>query len=161
MLNLVFFGTEDDAMPSDLPFPVINRGRIYDPNKVAQMLSDGAVLLDSSHFQGFGRPGLEAMACGTPPVLTNEGGVNEYAIDDENCLMVNPRDHEAMGDRMLRLLNDPALSARLRKGGLETAQGYCHMDEARIHMEMYEKWLVRKYGIDNLKSADRNSLSAH
>ena len=146
-VEFVFFGTEDEGMPSDLPFPIINRGRIYDPNKVAQMLSDAAILLDSSHFQGFGRPGLEAMACGTPPVLTNEGGVNEYATDDENCLMVSPRDHGAMADRMLRLLNDPALSARLRAGGLATAQEYCHMDEARIHLDMYEQWLERKYGL--------------
>jgi len=148
-VEFVFFGTENKDMPDDLPIPYTNLERIYDPNKVAQMLSDAALLLDSSHFQGFGRPGLEAMACGTPPVLTNEGGVNEYAVDNENALMVSPRDHQGMADRMLMLLNDPELAARLRAGGLKTAQDYCHMDEARIHMEMYESWIARKYGLSS------------
>lgn len=148
-VEFVLFGTENKDMPDDLPIPYTNRERIYDPNKVAQMLSDATLLLDSSHFQGFGRPGLEAMACGTPPVLTNEGGVNEYAIDNENALMVSPRDYQGMADRMLMLLNDPELAARLRIGGLKTAQGYCHIDEARIHMEMYESWIARKYGLSS------------
>ncbi len=158
-VEFVFFGTENKDMPDDLPIPFTNLERIYDPNKVAQMLSDATLLLDSSHFQGFGRPGLEAMACGTPPVLTNEGGVNEYAVDNQNALMVSPRDHQAMADRMLMLLNDSTLAARLREGGLKTAQDYCHMDEARIHMEMYESWIARKYGLSSdTPNADASSI---
>ncbi len=86
------------------------------------------------------------MACGTACVLTSEGGVNEYARDDENCLMVRPRDNEAMAKSILALLHDDALRARLCRAGLDTAKQYCHRDEARLHLQLYTQWLQDKYG---------------
>jgi glycosyltransferase involved in cell wall biosynthesis len=55
---------------------------------------------------------LEAMACGLPIVATDVGGVREYA--DEDCaLLCPPGDAEALGDSILRLLNDGRLAMRL------------------------------------------------
>ncbi len=145
-VEFAFFGTPDDLMPKDLPFPLVNAGRIEDQGKVAELIASCDVLVDSSLFQGFGRPGLEAMACGTACVLTSEGGVNEYARDDENCLLVRPRDNEAMAKEVMRLLDDDPLRARLRRAGLATAERYCHRDEARLHLQHYRRWLRQKYG---------------
>lgn len=143
-VEFVFFGTDADRMPKDLGFPFENAGRIEDQNKVAQLIGSCDVLIDSSLFQGFGRPGLEAMASGTACVLTCEGGVNEYARDSQNCLMVRPRDNDGMAQRILHLLSDHSERNRLRRGGLETAQEYCHVDEARLHMEKYAGWIDQR-----------------
>ena len=77
-VELVFYGAEPSEMP-ELPFEYTNMGTIYNQGRVAALLSSADVLVDASLWQGFGRPGLEAMACGTVPVLTNVGGLNEYA----------------------------------------------------------------------------------
>lgn len=142
--QFVFFGTEDERMPKDLGFPFENAGRMEDQNKVAELIGSCDVLIDSSLFQGFGRPGLEAMACGTACVLTSEGGVNEYARDGENCLMVRPRDNAGMAQRVLHLLGDHGERTRMRRGGLVTAKEYCHVDEARVHLEKYAEWRDRR-----------------
>ncbi|HPF40569.1 MAG TPA: asparagine synthase (glutamine-hydrolyzing) [Phycisphaerae bacterium] len=142
--QFVFFGSGENELPKDLGFPYENAGRFEDQNKVAQLIGGCDILVDSSLFQGFGRPGLEAMACGTACVLTSEGGVNEYARDGENCLMVRPRDNEGMAQRILHLLSDHADRNRLRRGGLETAKSFCHVDEARQHLERYTEWMERR-----------------
>ena len=46
------------------------------------------VFIDASAYQAFGRSGLEAMACGAVPVLPALGGVHEYALDDENAMVL-------------------------------------------------------------------------
>lgn len=72
-----------------------------------------------SWFEGFCQPGLEALACGTPLVTTDNGGCLEYAHHEETALVVPPRDAEAMADAIARLRADPALAERLRGNGLD------------------------------------------
>jgi glycosyltransferase involved in cell wall biosynthesis len=68
---------------------------------------------------------LEAMAVGTPVVATGTGGSGEYLRDGENALVVG---HEAGPEEFAaavrRLATEPALRARLRERGLETAAGF-------------------------------------
>jgi len=139
-VELVFFGLDSASMPP-VPFPYTNAGRITDPNRVAELLSDCDVLMDLSIWQGFGRPGLEAIACGAVPILTNVGGIVEYARHGENCMLVDPRDSAAAADAALTVLGDAALLARLREGGRTTASRFGHEAEARAHLACYRKWL--------------------
>jgi glycosyltransferase involved in cell wall biosynthesis len=91
---------------------------------VAALLGSAAVLLDASTWQGFGRPGLEAMACGVPAVLTPHGGITEYAEDGVNCLTPDPTDPAAVADAVEAVLGDGALATRLMGAGLETAERF-------------------------------------
>jgi len=77
------------------------------------------VFVVGSWYEGFCQPGLEALACGTPLVTTDNGGCLEYAIDGETALVVPPRDVEAMADAIDRLLSDRVLARRLSANGLE------------------------------------------
>lgn len=142
--ELVFFGARPDELPTGLGFPYVNVGLLEDQNAVAELISSCDVLVDPSLHQAFGRPGLEAMACGTGTVLTSEGGVSEYARHEQNCLLVPPGDPQALAAATLRLLGDAQLSARLRAGGHTTAARYSHVEEARRHLELYETWLREK-----------------
>ncbi|NUN97501.1 MAG: glycosyltransferase family 4 protein, partial [Candidatus Omnitrophica bacterium] len=67
-----------------------------------------------------GLPPLEAMACGTPVVLTDSVGVREYAMHEGNCLMVPPGDPSALASAIRRALEDRALRERLAENGLAT-----------------------------------------
>jgi glycosyltransferase involved in cell wall biosynthesis/GT2 family glycosyltransferase len=69
--------------------------------------------------EGFGQPGLEALACGTPLVTTDNGGCREYAIDNETALVVPPGDPRAMEAAFTRLRTDAALRQRLTANGLK------------------------------------------
>jgi len=98
-----------------------------------------------SYFEGFGQPGLEALACGVPLVTTDNGGCREYAFHEETALVVPPRDVGAMAEAMKRLLDDRALAERLRANGLRLVQEKFKWPEAaRRFEEITEKALAAR-----------------
>ena len=82
------------------------------------------LFVSASWWEGFGRPPLEAMACGTPVVTTDSRGVREYAQDGVNCLMVPIRDPSALATAMDQMLSDPFLARRLGEAGRQTAMEF-------------------------------------
>jgi phosphatidylinositol alpha-1,6-mannosyltransferase len=65
---------------------------------------------------------LEANACGRPVIGGRAGGTAEAVRDGTNGLLVDGEDVAAIAAAALRLLDDPALAARLAAGGLEAAR---------------------------------------
>jgi GT2 family glycosyltransferase len=121
-LTLAVYG--DGYDPAALPFPVRSYGKLSDMAEVAGALNDSMILLDCSTFQGFGRPGLEAMACGTAAVLTHEGGITQYAKHRHNCLLIDPFNRDEIVKKTLSLLDDEDERARLIANGKATAAEY-------------------------------------
>ena len=70
------------------------------------------VFVMSSVTEGLGTSLLDAMACGKPIVATTAGGIPEVVVDGETGFLVPPRDHEAMADAIVTLLQDDAAAAR-------------------------------------------------
>jgi glycosyltransferase involved in cell wall biosynthesis len=97
---------------------------IYDvcsDEAMARFYQDLDLFVFPSLFEGLGLPPLEAMACGTPVVLTDCVGVRQYAEPETNCLMVPVSDPPALAREIRRAYLDPDLRARLIRGGLDTA----------------------------------------
>jgi glycosyltransferase involved in cell wall biosynthesis len=134
--EIVLFG--EDLGARALPFAYRGEGVVTDQEHLARLYSGARVHFDGSDFQAFGLPGLEAMACGTVSVLTDAGGVREYARNDGNCLLVPPRDPVAAADAILRLLRDDQLHARLRAGGFTTSLGSSMIRTARATIDVFE-----------------------
>jgi len=124
-----------------IEFPFLNEGIVTAPNRLAEIYSQATVFLDCSDFQGFGRGGLEAMACATATVLTNVGGVNEYAQHEVNTLLIPPKHPIKAAEAILKLLTQPDLRARLIKAGLTTARKFCHRREARETLILFKSFL--------------------
>lgn len=78
------------------------------------------VLLKTTHFDGFGLPHLEAMACGLPLVTTNAGGNMEFCKDKENCLIALTQADQIRS--IMQIHDDKILRDTLIKNGLQTAQ---------------------------------------
>ena len=70
-----------------------------------------------SRFESYGIANLEAMACGIPVVSTNRGGPQETVLEGETGFLVPPRDAAMYAERVLRLLGDPDLRARMGGAG--------------------------------------------
>jgi glycosyltransferase involved in cell wall biosynthesis len=137
-VEIVLFG--DDLSSQNVPFPYRDEGIITDHNRLAELYSSACVFLDGSNFQGFGRTALEAMACGTACVLTNVGGVSEYARDGMNCLLVPPQEPKAFADGVIRILKDDRLRRKLVRGGLETVKNYSHKREAKATLNLFQQY---------------------
>ncbi|MCB1777598.1 MAG: glycosyltransferase, partial [Candidatus Competibacteraceae bacterium] len=127
-----------------IPFPFRNEGVVIRQSRLAELYSGADIFLDGSEFQGFGRCALEAMACGAACVLTDVGGVLEYARHEENALLAPPGQAEPLAVAILRLLDDAALRQRLIARGLETAAHFCQRREARDTLVWIENVLANR-----------------
>ena len=132
----VLFGCDDEALCQSGQFldcPHLNAGLITSRSAMAALYSRCDLLFDPSHYQAFGLPGLEAMACGIPTVLPADGGLTEYAAHEHNTLLA-----AETGDRVKaieRVFDDDRLRARLVETGLATAIRFSAVDTARGHLE--------------------------
>ena len=93
-----------------------------DPEQLDQLYRDATIFLLLSqdlelHFEGFGLVYLEAGAYGLPVVGSRCGGIPDAVTDGETGILVDPKDADAAGQAMIRLSEDPALSARMGLAG--------------------------------------------
>lgn len=75
-----------------------------------------------SRYEPFGMTAVEAMACGTPTVITIHGGlfrVLEYGI---HTLFADPFDREDLAVTMTKILKYPSLRKRLSQSGAQFAR---------------------------------------
>lgn len=108
-----------DGVPEWLEWlPVVDRAEL------ARSIAGSTIFVSSSLAEGFGLPPLEAMACGVPVLLTDSGGVRDYARHLENCVMTPPRDPNALARGIVELIEDPDTLTRIARAGRETARGF-------------------------------------
>jgi glycosyltransferase involved in cell wall biosynthesis len=79
----------------------------------------------------------EAMATGTPVVVTRSGGMQETVVDEVTGLVVDKGDDAGLAEAAVRVLTDPALRARLVAGGRERS--------ALFDNDQYVEWLIAAY----------------
>lgn len=85
---------------------------------------------------------LEAMAARKPIVATAVGGTPEAIIDGESGLLVPSKDPSALACAILRILNDPALSAYLSENAFKRFQEHFTIEKMVGH---YEKLYLTCY----------------
>ena len=89
--------------------------------EMAAIYASCDILLKMSRVESFSYPPLEMMATGGSVVVHEVTGLEEYAVDEENCLIVS--DVASARKAIRRLIDDPALRARLGAAGREAADG--------------------------------------
>jgi len=75
------------------------------------------IFLCTSWHEGFGLPGMEALACGAALVTTDTGGCRDYAIHEETALVSPPRNPEKLAANLASLLDDEERLRRLAENG--------------------------------------------
>lgn len=83
------------------------------------------VVVVPSHYESFGLVAIEAMACGTPVVASDTGGLRYAVVHRETGLLAPVRDEAAFASAIGLILGDPGLRARMGR------------DAARLVASMY------------------------
>lgn len=98
-------------------------GRL-DRDQMAGLYREADLSLNPSNVDNMPNSVLESLACGVPVVSTDVGGVPFIVEHERTALLVPARDHEAMGQAMLRILTDAECATGLRTAGLAEVQRY-------------------------------------
>jgi len=109
-------------------------GFIDDATKTL-LLSNAAMLVYPSLYEGFGIPVLEAMSFGIPTITSNISSMPEIAGD--GALLVDPYDVSAIADSMERILCEPGLADTLRSKALARASAFSWHNTAKNTLAVY------------------------
>lgn len=108
---------------------------------VASLVNRVELVVNTSWYEGFSLPVLEAMACGTPVVTTNNMGAESFTTDGVNGHVVRYGDMNRLGNIILDVLTHRAEVNAMVLGGLETAQEYSEASSMRKFITAYGTFL--------------------
>lgn len=87
--------------------------------------------------EGFGLPVIEAMACGTPTLVSTAPALRELVADA--AVLVDPLDERAIELGLEQLLSDSSLRSELGRRGRERAAQFSWTQAARRTLDLYSE----------------------
>lgn len=115
-----------------------------DQDKLPYYYSAAELLVMPSHYESFGMVALEAMACGTPVIASEVGGLAYLVKDGETGFTIPDQEPEALCEKISWLLRDHDLHATMSQHAVEYAQDYAWEKIARQIVEIYKDLLPEK-----------------
>jgi len=97
------------------------------------------VVVMPSHYESFGLVALEAMACGTPVVASDVGGLSYTVEDGVTGFLVPHRNPLALADRICDILNDELFRDQLGRQAVDVAQRYSWQQIADQIVSVYRE----------------------
>ncbi len=129
-----FGNYEETARRHSLTKKVLCPGRLS-TNDLQLLYSFTDLFVFPSLYEGFGMPVLEAMACGAPVLTSNSTALAEVA--GEAAVLADSRDARAVGEAMIRVLEDEPLRAALKVKGFDRAKQFSWGQAATQTVALY------------------------
>lgn len=115
-------------------------------SKINESLADfyrsADIYISSSYFESFPLPPLESMACGTP-VVTTVFGTEDYAINKQTAMVVQPKNPEQMAEAIIKLIENPNLYRYLSEQGIIAAKKFTWESAAEQMENIFNNLLKR------------------
>jgi len=94
--------------------------------EMAALYNECDFLISGSYpyVESFGRPAMEALACGLPVVLTDIPAYKDYDDKHDYALFVEPGNTKSMAEAMHKIVKDAELRKRLVQRGIEVSSKY-------------------------------------
>jgi D-inositol-3-phosphate glycosyltransferase len=152
-VHLAIIGGEPDVTPEEMSTEMAHLQKLSDDlamdqtvvflgkrgqNTLPYYYSAAEVLVMPSHYESFGMVALEAMACGTPVIASDVGGLGFLVQDGETGYTVPDGEPDKLCEKLTLLLGDHALRERMGQRAVEVAQSYDWEKIAKQIVDVYE-----------------------
>lgn len=98
-------------------------GRL-NPEEMAKLYQQADIMLNASTVDNTPNSIIEALACATPVISTNAGGIPKLVTHQYDALLVPIADHPQMAQSVIEILNNPLLQKKLVDNGLKTIEKF-------------------------------------
>jgi len=126
--------------------------------------SAAEVLVMPSHYESFGMVALEAMACGTPVIASQVGGLAFLVQDGITGYQVPDGDADALCNKLSLLLGNPAQRLQMGIQAADYARGYAWENIATQLIQVYQGLLKNadelRVDLENFKNPRLSANSA-
>ncbi len=109
-----------------------------DQDKLVHYYSAAEMVVMPSHYESFGMVALEAMACGTPIIASDVGGLSFSIEDGFNGYLVPGKDPQALAEKIRMLLKYPILQEQFGQQARAWVARYSWVDIAGELLEVFE-----------------------
>lgn len=109
---------------------------------LAAVIGGAIALVYPSLYEGFGFPPLEAMACGTPAIVSNVSSLPETT--GGKAILVEPQDASGFAKAMHLLSRDRDYRAHLGREGLKWVEQFSWEETARQTSQVYERVMLAR-----------------
>ena len=119
------------------------------------------VFITTPWYEPFGITPIEAMACGTPVIGANVGGIKFTVQDGETGYLVPPNNPAAIAERLAHLYQQPALLQRFRQAAIKRVNAlFTWQTVATAMASLYEHVIAenqpeQRYAINAFALIDR------
>ncbi|MCY4526021.1 MAG: glycosyltransferase family 1 protein, partial [Anaerolineaceae bacterium] len=98
-----------------------------------------SALVMPSIYEGFGLPALEAMACGTLPIVSNVSSLPE--VVGNVGIQIDPMDRDALAAAMMRALTDSDWRAEQEAAGVKRAARFTWEKHVQVLLQVWDRVL--------------------
>lgn len=124
-----------EAAAGIAPLRIVDRDVTDD--ELASLYTRARALLIPSLYEGFGLPAIEAMACGTPVIASNDPALME--VCGGAAEHVDARNVRAWREVLSAVLADRERAARMRAEGLQRAASFTWEKTAQTTRDLYQE----------------------
>ena len=141
-IQLLVFGQNEPDEPLNLGFSIRYFGHLYDDLSLALLYSAADVMIVSSRQDNLPGTALESLACATPVVAFNIGGLPDIVQHQENGWLSHPFDTDDMANGIQWILEDKERHKKLSKNAREhVIKNYDPKIIALKYKQVYEEVL--------------------
>ena len=109
------------------------------------------IFITTPWYEPFGITPLEAMACGTPVIGSNVGGIKFSVVDGQTGFLVPPADPAALAQKTAELLNDTPLMLQMRLNSLNRVTELFTWNNVCDELaELYDHIIMEKYSLKKM-----------
>ena len=138
-VHLLSFGRNPaPAMRNEIHLPWTHLGPLADSNRQRLAYQAMDVMVVPSQEEAFGQTAIEALACETPVVATDVGGLREALFGGAAGELVPAADTGALAEALARVLRDPTPAReKARHGRQWVRRRHAPAINAAAHLDLY------------------------